>query len=154
MRRLVALLATTARAQTPRRVHGFDVRTKAGHAFKCLDVFIAPAPWNASAPALIGVCHPGHRQLTWAGGRCGFRYASTEMDARVAREAGHEVFACAVPPITSKAATTRLAACAYLCGNQNLTARSSTRRLLDGVVGFVPHRSTEPGRPRHRQEMT
>ena len=42
--RLVALLATTARAQTPRRVHGFDVRTKAGHAFKCLDVFIAPAP--------------------------------------------------------------------------------------------------------------
>ena len=39
--RLVALLAT-ARAQTPRRVHGFDVRTKAGHAFKCLDVFIAP----------------------------------------------------------------------------------------------------------------
>ena len=44
MRRLVALLATTARAQTPRRVHGFDVRTRAGHAFKCLDVFIAPAP--------------------------------------------------------------------------------------------------------------
>ena len=80
MRRLVALLATTARAQTPRRVHGFDVRTKAGHAFKCLDVFIAPAPWNASAPALIGICHPGHRQLTWAGGRCGFRYASTEME--------------------------------------------------------------------------
>ena len=98
MRRLVALLATTARAQTPRRVHGFDVRTKAGHAFKCLDAFIAPAPWNASAPALVGICHPGHRQLTWAGGRCGFRYASTEMDARVAREAGHEVFACAVPP--------------------------------------------------------
>ena len=55
-------------------------------------------PWNTSAPALIGICHPGHRQLTWAGGRCGFRYASTEMDARVAREAGHEVFACAVPP--------------------------------------------------------
>ena len=82
MRRLVALLATTARAQTPRRVHGFDVRTKAGHAFKCLDVFIAPAPWNASAPALIGVCHPGHRQLTWAGGRCGFRYASTATNAR------------------------------------------------------------------------
>ena len=50
MRRLVALLATTARAQTPRRVHGFDVRTRAGHAFKCLDAFIAPAPWNASAP--------------------------------------------------------------------------------------------------------
>ena len=49
---------------------------------------------------------------------------------------------------TSKGATTRLAACAYLCGNQHLTARSSTRRLLDGVVGFVPHRSTEPGRPR------
>ena len=88
MRRLVALLATTARAQTPRRVHGFDVRTKAGHAFKCLDAFIAPAPWNASAPALIGVCHPGHRQLTWAGGRCGFRYASTEMDARVASVSG------------------------------------------------------------------
>ena len=60
--RLVTLLATTARAQTPRRVHGFDVRTKAGHAFKCLDVFIAPAPWNASAPALVGVCHPGNRQ--------------------------------------------------------------------------------------------
>ena len=88
MRRLVTLLATTARAQTPRRVHGFDVRTKAGHAFKCLDAFIAPAPWNASAPALIGICHPGHRQLTWAGGRCGFRYASTEMDARVASVSG------------------------------------------------------------------
>ena len=98
MRRLVALLATTARAQTPRRVHGFDVRTRAGHAFKCLDAFIAPAPWNASAPALIGICHPGHRQLTWAGGRCGFRYGSTAMDADVTREAGHEVFACAVPP--------------------------------------------------------
>ena len=46
MLHLVTLLATarTARAQTPRRVHGFDVRTRAGHAFKCLDVFIAPAP--------------------------------------------------------------------------------------------------------------
>ena len=41
MRRLVALLATarTARAQTPRRVHGFDVRTRAGHAF--MDHFVA-----------------------------------------------------------------------------------------------------------------
>jgi len=30
----------------------------------------------------------------------------------------------------------------------------STRRLIDGVVLPVPHRSTEPGRPRHRREMT
>ena len=30
----------------------------------------------------------------------------------------------------------------------------STRRLLDGVAMSVPHRSTEPGRPRHRREMT
>ena len=33
----------------------------------------------------------------------------------------------------------------------------STRRLLDGVTamsGVVPHRSTEPARPRHRREMT
>ena len=51
-----------------------------------------------------------------------------------------------------------------LCGNQNFTARScriaassstpSTRRLLDSVVVLVPHRSTEPARPRHRREMT
>ena len=41
-----------------------------------------------------------------------------------------------------------------LCGNQNFTARSSTRRLLDGVAMPVPHRSTEPGRPRHHREMT
>ena len=36
------------------------------------------------------------------------------------------------------------------------TARSSstpsTRRLLDGVAMPVPHRSAEPGRPRHRRE--
>ena len=30
----------------------------------------------------------------------------------------------------------------------------STRRLLDGVAMPVPRHSTEPGRPRHRQEMT
>jgi hypothetical protein len=37
----------------------------------------------------------------------------------------------------------------------NFTARSpSTRRLLDGVAMPVPHRSTEPGRQRHRREMT
>ena len=30
----------------------------------------------------------------------------------------------------------------------------STRRLLDGVAMPVPHRSTEPGRPRHRRELT
>ena len=47
MRRLVALLATTARAQTPRRVHGFDVRTRAGHAFKCLDVYTPAFPDEA-----------------------------------------------------------------------------------------------------------
>ena len=29
----------------------------------------------------------------------------------------------------------------------------STRRLLDGVAMSVPHRSTEPARPRHRREM-
>ena len=41
-----------------------------------------------------------------------------------------------------------------LCGNQNFTARSSTRRLLDGVAMPVPHRSTELARSRHRREMT
>ena len=30
----------------------------------------------------------------------------------------------------------------------------STQRLLDSVLVHVPHRSTEPGRPRHRREMT
>ena len=46
---------------------------------------------------------------------------------------------------------------AYLCGNQNLTARSSTpstRRFLDGVAMSVPHRSMEPTRPCCRREMT
>ena len=28
------------------------------------------------------------------------------------------------------------------------------RHLLDGVAIPVPHRSTEPGRPRHRRELT
>ena len=50
-----------------------------------------------------------------------------------------------------------------LCGNQNFTARRpessssstpSTRRLLDGVAMPVPRRSTKPGRPRRRREMT
>jgi len=51
-----------------------------------------------------------------------------------------------------------------LCGNQNLrrvradffasTSTSSTQRLLDSVAVPVPHRSTEPGRPHHRREMT
>ena len=38
-----------------------------------------------------------------------------------------------------------------------IVASSSTpsmRRLLDGVAVPVPHRSTEPGRPRHDREMT
>ena len=49
---------------------------------------------------------------------------------------------------------------ADLCGNQIysalVTSTPSTRHLLDGVVMSVPHpvRSTEPARPRHRQEMT
>ena len=52
----------------------------------------------------------------------------------------------------------------YLCGNQNFTARTcwiaassstpSTRCLLDGVAMPVLLRSTEPGRRRHRREMT
>ena len=29
----------------------------------------------------------------------------------------------------------------------------STRRLLDGVAVSIPHRSTEPARPRHRREV-
>ena len=37
-----------------------------------------------------------------------------------------------------------------LCGNQNFTARS----LLDGVAMPVPHRSTEPARPRQRTRRT
>ena len=35
-----------------------------------------------------------------------------------------------------------------------VTSTSSTRRLLDSVAVVVPHRSTEPARPRHRREMT
>ena len=35
-----------------------------------------------------------------------------------------------------------------------LSFTPSTRRLLDGVAMSVPHRSTEPARPRHRREMT
>ena len=35
-----------------------------------------------------------------------------------------------------------------------LTSTPSMRRLLDGVAMPVPRRSTEPGRPRHRREMT
>ena len=35
-----------------------------------------------------------------------------------------------------------------------LSSTPSTRRLLDGVEMPVPRRSTEPGRPRHRREMT
>ena len=38
--------------------------------------------------------------------------------------------------------------------NHRIVSTPSTRRLLDGVVMPVPHRSTEPGRPRHRREMT
>ena len=34
------------------------------------------------------------------------------------------------------------------------TSTPSTRRLLDGVAVSIPRRSTEPGRPRHRREMT
>ena len=34
------------------------------------------------------------------------------------------------------------------------TSTPSTRRLLDGVAMSVPHRSTEPARPRRRREMT
>ena len=34
------------------------------------------------------------------------------------------------------------------------TSTSSTRRLLDSVAVPVPHRSTEPARPRRRREMT
>jgi len=33
------------------------------------------------------------------------------------------------------------------------TSTPSTRRLLDGVAVSVPHRSTEPARPRHCREM-
>ena len=38
--------------------------------------------------------------------------------------------------------------------NVPLSSTPSTRCLLDGVAMPVPHRSTEPGRPRHRREMT
>ena len=34
------------------------------------------------------------------------------------------------------------------------TSTPSTRHLLDSVAVSVPHRSTEPARPRHRREMT
>ena len=51
----------------------------------------------------------------------------------------------------------------HLCGNQIYNAFVLNRRvdlqaidatLLDGVAMSVPHRSTEPARPRHRREMT
>ena len=38
--------------------------------------------------------------------------------------------------------------------NHRVVSTPSTRRLLDGVAMPVPRRSTEPGRPRHRREMT
>ena len=38
--------------------------------------------------------------------------------------------------------------------NHRVSSTPSTRRLLDGVAMPVPRRSTEPGRPRHRREMT
>ena len=38
--------------------------------------------------------------------------------------------------------------------NRRVDLHASTRRLLDGVAMPVPHRSTEPARPRHRREMT
>ena len=34
------------------------------------------------------------------------------------------------------------------------TSTPSTRHLLDGVAISVPHRSTEPARPRHRRETS
>ena len=41
------------------------------------------------------------------------------------------------------------------CAEIKFTASTpSTRRLLDGVAVPVRHRSTEPGRPRYRREMT
>ena len=65
--------------------------------------------------------------------------------------------------IMAKDASPSAANPADLCGNQKFTAPSrwiiaststpSTRRLLDGVAMPVPHCSTEPARPRHRQEM-
>ena len=39
-------------------------------------------------------------------------------------------------------------------GERRPPSTPSTRRLLDGVAMSVPHRSTEPARPRHRREMT
>ena len=38
--------------------------------------------------------------------------------------------------------------------NHRAASTPSTRRLLDGVAMPVPRHSTEPGRPRHRREMT
>ena len=38
--------------------------------------------------------------------------------------------------------------------NHRVVLHASTRRLLDGVAMPVPRCSTEPGRPRHRREMT
>ena len=48
---------------------------------------------------------------------------------------------------------------ARTCVEIKFTARlspstPSTRRLLDGVAMPVPRRSTEPGQPRHRREVT
>jgi len=48
-----------------------------------------------------------------------------------------------------------VAACAEIKILRRVTSSTpSTRRLLDGVAMPVPRRSTEPGRPRHRREMT
>ena len=63
-----------------------------------------------------------------------------------------------VQETTTKYALRKLWRGVPVCVEIKFTARSSstpsTRRLLDGVAVPVPHRSTEPGRPRHRREMT
>ena len=49
---------------------------------------------------------------------------------------------------------TRICSMAWRCRAASAsTSTPSTRRLLDGVAMSVPHRSTEPARPRHRREM-
>ena len=69
------------------------------------------------------------------------------------------VLLCAAVSLGSSYARAHVASCVEIKLLRRVCAESSpstpsTRRLLDGVAMPVPRRSTEPGRPRHRREMT
>ena len=118
-----------------------------------------PNAWHSARHACL-------RDRRDSGPRARFRATQTSVvdaDARTASRAkAHELASNArrtsadeknAPPYPATALRQRL------CGNQNFTlcassSTPSTRRLLDGVAMPVPRRSTKPGRPRRRREMT